>query len=580
MDDQVRSRYDAQRDFSHKSIRAGCYAPYVSLLFNTAGDVLACCRSDSYILGNVATTRLGAIWHGERLRAMRRSLQDYSFGTGCEFCEWRIAADDHHGAMAHWFDQYEVRSSEPAYPQVMEFWLSNTCNFACIQCCGDCSSRIRAQRDRLPPLQSPYSDQFFDDLREFLPHINVAKFTGGEPFLVESNYRVWDLMDALQVAPRSHVLTNGSQWNGRVERVLDRIRPYVMVSLDAISTPELLEGIRIGAKYRDVLRNIQRFGEYDRSRGERLAISFSLMRQNWRELGPMLQYCEVNDFDLVVIRLVSPPQFSLFSLHADELRNIADALEAQTSQYRSQVPRLALIWDETIHSLRENASSRGSGEGVADIPVSIAKQGGHIAAARALLEKADWTGAIREAAKASKIDKDYFYALLQLAHAHRRLGQLSECDARLKEAVGLTKRHSSVFIERAWLRWEQGRVADGIDDARAALDARFDSENDRAQRVSEALHILVLLTARSRQASEMFYAIEKWTSLTPSDGQVLFTCGRILSDAGYGREALMRLTEAIRHLAPGTLSDECLALATRLRDADASVPGQLKDGQS
>ena len=61
------------------------------------------------------------------------------------------------------------RAAGVGWPKHIEFALSNTCNLQCVQCSGELSSAIRAQREHRPPLRSPYGDAFFDEIQEFLP---------------------------------------------------------------------------------------------------------------------------------------------------------------------------------------------------------------------------------------------------------------------------------------------------------------------------------------------------------------------------------------------------------------------------
>jgi MoaA/NifB/PqqE/SkfB family radical SAM enzyme len=70
-------------------------------------------------------------------------------------------------------------------PKVMEFELSNECNLECVMCNGSFSSSIRKNREKLPPIISPYNDDFVNELDAFIPHLTDAKFLGGEPFMIE-----------------------------------------------------------------------------------------------------------------------------------------------------------------------------------------------------------------------------------------------------------------------------------------------------------------------------------------------------------------------------------------------------------
>jgi MoaA/NifB/PqqE/SkfB family radical SAM enzyme len=144
LEGSARAAYDAQRRFDNKGFRSACYAPFVSLYFNALGEVLACCKNWTYILGNVAEQRLPDIWRGRKIEALRQALVGYRFETGCEFCRWQIAAGNFQGAFTWQYEEFAAPSLEPGWPAVMEFAGSNTCNFECIMCSGEFSSLIRS----------------------------------------------------------------------------------------------------------------------------------------------------------------------------------------------------------------------------------------------------------------------------------------------------------------------------------------------------------------------------------------------------------------------------------------------------
>src|SRR5262249_33725194 len=158
------------------------------------------------------------------------------------------------------FDRFSVDAVDPEWPQMIEFAGSNNCNFECIMCSGELSSTIRANRERLPPLPKLYTDQFFDDLRPFLPHLRQAKFLGGEPFLGQECFRIWDMILEDGLETQCHVTTNASQYNAKVERVLEALPVSVSVSVDG-ATKETVEKIRVNSHFETLLSNLHRFRE-------------------------------------------------------------------------------------------------------------------------------------------------------------------------------------------------------------------------------------------------------------------------------------------------------------------------------
>src|SRR5690606_6216470 len=110
-----------------------------------------------------------------------------NFNHRCSVCKTNVENGNHVSVLSKLYDyNYEVQE----YPAVMEFELSNKCNLECVMCKGELSSTIRKQRDKLPPLNTPYDSTFVEQLKEFIPHLKEAKFLGGEPFLIDIYYEI------------------------------------------------------------------------------------------------------------------------------------------------------------------------------------------------------------------------------------------------------------------------------------------------------------------------------------------------------------------------------------------------------
>ena len=287
------------------------------MLFDTLGNVRACCQNYEHILGNVAQDRIKDIWLSKRTAILRKALENDSFAAGCQFCERQVAAGNYHNVFAKFFDRFPILTRSPEWPSQMEFEVSNTCNFACVMCSGEFSSTIRSHRERLPPLPKAYGDSFFYELREFLPRLKYAKFLGGEPFLAAESLRIWELMIEEGQHIPSHVTTNGSQYNAHIERILAHIPIDICVSLDAM-TKRTFEAIRINSSFETVMTNIKRFHAYIIASNHSLSFPICLMRQNWHEFGDILLFADSLDCSSYV-NLVLTPECSLYSLPIDEL---------------------------------------------------------------------------------------------------------------------------------------------------------------------------------------------------------------------------------------------------------------------
>lgn len=328
--------YHASRDLGRQPFRSACYAPFTSLYFDSWGFVRACCQNWTHPLGHVGQATLAEIWEGARAEELRRAVQADDLSQGCQYCAWQVADGAMATVFARNFDRFPARAEPPRWPAQMEFSLSNTCNLACGMCNGEWSSVIRSKREQLPPLPKAYGERFFAELVPFLPQLEQAKFLGGEPFLAAESLRVFELLIEADLGTPCHVTTNATQWNARVERILDALPVSVSVSLDG-ATAETFEGIRRGARFAEVRENFARFAAYARRRGTYLGLTYCLMPQNWFEFGKFLLWADEQDCEVIVNTVIHPERHSLYHLPPAELAPIVRSLETEAE---SLVPRL------------------------------------------------------------------------------------------------------------------------------------------------------------------------------------------------------------------------------------------------
>ena len=358
------AEYDAARSPGRKGFRSACYAPFVSMYFDVHGHVTACCQNTKYPLGSIPEQSLRSIWDGRPTAALRDALTKYRFGPECEFCRWQIE-DGNWDTFATKFDGFPADDREPLWPAQMEFALSNTCNLECIMCHGEFSSKIRARREHRPPLPAAYADTFFDELREFLPHLVRTRFFGGEPFLARESFRVWELMIEDGLAVDCNVTTNGTIWNPRVAHVLEHLPFTIGVSIDGVR-PETVEHIRSGASHAEIMANLDRFQAYTRERGTGLSLTFCLMQPNWREFADYLRFADERGCPVFVNTVVYPPSLSLHRLGVEDLNEVIHSLEGQDRSMCDLSPHNRQVWEHELHRLRswhQRLERRANGEG-------------------------------------------------------------------------------------------------------------------------------------------------------------------------------------------------------------------------
>jgi radical SAM protein with 4Fe4S-binding SPASM domain len=473
--------FDETRDLGDKPFRSLCYAPDLQLSFSPNGDATACCISRSHVLGNLRNERLDDIWHGERLRQFRAMLHNYVFPPGCESCKWSLEAGNYLDHPIRAYDdhgQFEGKGiavdEGQRWPALLEFALSNTCNLGCIMCNGEYSSVLRA-REGLPPLRHAYGDEFFEDLARYLPHSKALTFLGGEPFLQKECHRIWDMLIEMGLAIPCHVTTNGSIYNHRVEKLLQNLPFNLSVSVDGV-TKETIESIRVNVKFETLMENVRRFNAYALGRSDPhaekrlpfLQLNFCVMRQNWREVADFFLLGEDMAAKVWSVLVTYPKECSLFSLPAGELRSIVDELQHQASTLSGKLVRNEAAWLSLVRELTKHVEENSS---PVDAIVETASRNrasapGRLASAMEqawrFMREGKTDQALKAALRTPPSDPLYLKALALIGEIRTIQGDFDGAERALTEAMSLAPDHPEAYMRHAWLRYHQGRFADGI----------------------------------------------------------------------------------------------------------------------
>ncbi len=321
--DSLLKEYNSHRPLGPQ--KYSCYAPFKSIYFGHHGKAVACCFNRDYALGVYPKQSIKQIWQSTEADKLRDYIKHNDFSLGCLGCKQQLIGGNFDAVKAKQYDEQVLNRN--GYPSVMEFELSNVCNLECEMCSGNFSSLIRAKREKLPPLVSPYDDAFVRQLEEFIPHLEEVKFYGGEPFLIEIYYQIWEKIMELNPKVRISVQTNATVLNNRVKRILENTNFHINVSFDSLQK-ETYESIRINAEYERTMENLKWYREYCRQRNTFFGVSVCAMTQNWRELPDFINFC--NDLDVpVYFHTVSNPKHcSIREMKADEIKVVLDELSA------------------------------------------------------------------------------------------------------------------------------------------------------------------------------------------------------------------------------------------------------------
>jgi len=349
-----------------------CHAPFQSLYFGQTGNIVACCYNRTNPLGRYPEQSIMETWTSKKAQAIRTGMEvDRAMKRlppGCDNCSAQLHAGNFWGLLARKFDEYSnhdeahaqsrlvqtAEHGEIAFPKVMEFELSNACNLECVMCHGGFSSTIRKNREVLPALKNPYDDEFVRQLEEFIPHLEQAKFLGGEPFMIKIYYDIWDKMIELKPEILTSITTNGSILNNRIKKIAERLNVCMVMSIDSL-VRETYDKIRINSDFDQVQKSIAYYEELTARQGGDRTMSFATcpMTLNWKEMADLVRYCNAHTIVIHFNTVFFPRHVSLRYLTASELEEVVGVFKAELSEIQNANPNSQGITTNNINAFKD-----------------------------------------------------------------------------------------------------------------------------------------------------------------------------------------------------------------------------------
>lgn len=343
IDSSLLREYNSRRGL--KSQKRLCHAPFRSLRFSQSGNVLSCCFNRGHILGKIPEQSVHDIWFGNNVKELQYRITENDLSLGCGECAKRLK---NHLFNLSGMLQYDYLSKHEngRYPAMLDFEISNTCNLECVMCLGENSSAIRNNRECLPPYKQHYDLEFVEQLKEFIPHIKEARFSGGEPFLIPLYYNIWELIIGLNPSAEITVLTNATVLNDKVKDLLSKRIFRISVSIDSFEK-ETYEKIRLKADFNTVKNNLEYFYNYSLQQNSIFCLNVCPMPYNYSEIPSIVKHCNEKNIQLVLHTVVFPPAESLWALGSESLKRILKRLENEKIRVRNPngIKNLATYYD-------------------------------------------------------------------------------------------------------------------------------------------------------------------------------------------------------------------------------------------
>lgn len=313
-----------------------CHAPYKSLFFSQYGEIFACFYNKKEKLGIYPENSIDDIWFGEKLKTLRNYIDNNDLSYGCEDCKRYLINGNFYSVGAWKYDYLPVGT--PDYPISIDLQISNKCNLQCIMCSGENSELVRKNVEQKTPYDNPYDDSFVEQLVPYLINLKEISFTGGEPFLIEIYFKIWDKIIKVNPDIKISITTNGTILNKKVKGYLDKLDFNITLSLDSINK-ENFEAIRVNSNLETILDNLQYFQDYTKQKGTSINVKICPMRQNWKDIPDLIDYLNQKNITAIFNNVLFPPNCTLWNLNASELQNIIMFLKEKNFNSNTKIQK-------------------------------------------------------------------------------------------------------------------------------------------------------------------------------------------------------------------------------------------------
>jgi sulfatase maturation enzyme AslB (radical SAM superfamily) len=242
-----------------------CPIPWTGLMYNFDGNVKNCIRSSEPI-GNIQNKPIEDILYGVQNSATKLDMIINAPGKRCHSCYDLEKETNSFEIISDRVFYLRELKSEPLelYADPTKFNLltadvrwSNLCNFACVYCGPEFSSRWESEAGiqiKTPDQDNvaKFTDYIYKNAKQ-LKHIYLA---GGEPLLMKENLQLLEFLLQENKEINIRVNTNLSKVDTRIfEKICSFKNVHWIVSVEAIE--EEYEYIRYGGNWLDFLDNLE-----------------------------------------------------------------------------------------------------------------------------------------------------------------------------------------------------------------------------------------------------------------------------------------------------------------------------------
>ena len=312
-----------------------CPMPWTGLMYNVDGRVKNCIRSATS-LGNIKDNTIEEILLGPVNVAKQTNIIANQPADGCHTCYdlergkegFDIISDRIFYIREFKRTPLDTYRSNNFDLQTIDVRWTNLCNFACVYCGSDFSSRWAdelGQKISQPTeqQQQDFSDYIYQHARN-LKHVYLA---GGEPLLMKENLK---LLRELNPDVNLRINTNLSKVDtGVFDAVCKFKNVHWTVSAETVGAE--FEYIRFGGRWQDFLDNLNTIRQFDHK------ISFNMLwfLLNYDSVFDYVDYLKGLGFhnnSFIIGALLTPDYLNIRHLPEDVLNSLKLKLQSKINE--------------------------------------------------------------------------------------------------------------------------------------------------------------------------------------------------------------------------------------------------------
>lgn len=316
-----------------------CPMPWTGLMYNFDGKVKNCIRSAG-LIGDVKHDPIQDILLGStNVLAQQNIVNNHPVAT-CHTCydlEGDKSGFDIISDRIFYIRELKKVPTDTYQPgnfdlQTVDVRWSNLCNFACVYCDPEFSSKWAAERNEYIETPSDIKKQQFKNYifenAHKLKHVYLA---GGEPLLMKENQEFLELLKSTNPGVSLRINTNLSKVDTRVfEKICEFKNVHWTVSVETIE--EEFEYIRHGGRWLDFLDNLHTIRKLDHR------ISFNMLHflLNYQSVFGCVDFLKKLGFhnnSYIIGALLNPLYLNVRHLPDTVLNSVIHTLQDKINQH-------------------------------------------------------------------------------------------------------------------------------------------------------------------------------------------------------------------------------------------------------